>query len=180
MANICQPPFDAIIMIWLDTAISRQEIDKALGECGATFHCYLVAESEPLKNSSVTVDTGSRTPGMNQIVLLQKPEHLSVEQWIDIWHNSHTQIAIDTQSTFAYRQNLVVRKLSENAPDVDAIIEENFPPAAIHSRQAFYGAGDDEGLYREREQIMIESCAKFIDFDKLDCIPTSETIFKQL
>ena len=63
----------------------------------------------------------------------QQPR-LSYEQWLDIWHNSHTRVAIDTQSTFGYRQNVVVRPLTYLAPPIDAIIEENFPPAAMSDR----------------------------------------------
>ena len=60
-----------------------------------------------------------------------------------------------------------------------AIIEENFPEAAIHSRIAFYDAGEDKDLYKAREREMAESCARFIDFDNMDCLPMSEYIMQR-
>jgi len=53
---------------------------------------------------------------MYQVVLLRKPPRLSHEQWLEIWLGSHTQVAIDTQSTFGYRQNVIVRPLTFAAP----------------------------------------------------------------
>ena len=117
-----------------------------------------------------------RVEGMCQVVFLQKPDRLSYEQWLDTWHHSHTQVAIDTQSTFGYRQNVVARALTEGAPPCDAIIEENFPAAAMNSQQAFYAAVGDEVKFRANQKAMIDSCVRFIDFDKIDVLPTSEYV----
>ena len=76
----------------------------------------------------------------------QRPQRLSQQQWLEIWHGSHTQVAIDTQSTFGYRQNVVARPVTYAAPPFDAIIEENFPAAAMSSQQAFYGVDSDQAL----------------------------------
>jgi hypothetical protein len=88
-------------------------------------------------------------------------------------------VAIDTQSTFGYRQNVLERPLSADAAPLDAMIEENFPPEAMSSDHAFYGvqAGDDEGL-QANLSAMLASCARFIDFDKIDVIPMSEYVIK--
>ena len=61
------------------------------------------------------------------------------------------------------------------------MIEENFPPEAMASNHAFYAVeeGDDEGL-AAHSQAMIESCARFIDFDRIDVIPMSEYLLKSL
>ena len=93
------------------------------------------------------------------------------EDWLTLWKDSHTQVAIDTQSTFGYRQNLVVRTLGPDTPGCWAIVEENFPPEAMSSQHAFYGADSDEVLEANRTA-MVESCTRFIDFDKIDVVPT--------
>lgn len=178
MEGIVKPGFDAIVLVWLDTVTGREEFESALRQHVDSFHAYLVSETDQLPTYADRVNAGQRTPGMNQIVFLKKPENLSHDEWLDIWQQHHTPIAIETQSTFGYRQNVVSKALTAGAPDIDAIVEENFPQAAIGSRAAFYDAGDDEALYKERETLMIESCARFIDFDKIDCIPTSEYFFK--
>lgn len=174
-----KPLMDAMLSIWVNSAIYREPLELIVGECSARFAGYLVTESEPLVNSKYSVPVGDRTPGMNQVVFLTKPERLSYQEWLQIWHYSHTDVAIETQSTFGYRQNVIVRSLTDSSAHFDAIVEENFPAAAIADRMAFYDAGNDQGLYKEREGLMIESCAKFIDFDQIDCIPTSEYIMKE-
>jgi hypothetical protein len=139
---------------------------------------YLVTESEPIVNTKHVVAVGQRTPGMSQVVFLQKPPRLSYEHWLEIWLGSHTQVAIETQSTFGYRQNVIVRRLTYAAPPYDAIIEENFPEGAMTDRMVFYDSVGDKEKLKERLQRMVESCQRFIDFDKMDCTPTSEYIMK--
>jgi hypothetical protein len=97
-----------------------------------------------------------------------------------VWQGSHTQVAIDTQATFGYRQNLVVRGIGEDTPAFDAIVEENFPPEAMTSDHAFYDTGGDEALLAERMTAMMESCARFIDFESIDVVPMSEYVVKPL
>ena len=123
---------------------------------------------------------GERTWGMCQVVLLGRPERLSEQQWIDIWHGSHTRIAIETQSTFAYRQNVIARPMTPDAQPFDAIIEECFPPEAMSSQHVFYAAvGDDEKL-QAHQRSMIDSCMRFIDFERIEVLPCSEYVLRYI
>lgn len=168
------PPMDAMLSMWVDTAVWRERFERAFRDHVWRYVGYLVTESEPIVCAGRSPVNGERVEGMCQVVLLQKPPRLSYEDWIRIWHGSHTQVAIDTQSTFGYRQNVIARALTYAAPPYHAIIEENFPQAAMSSQHAFYdAAGDDEKLATNLKA-MIDSCARFIDFDKIDVIPTSE------
>ena len=180
MVNLFESAFDGVVMIWVDAATDLGGLEAVFRDYFSSYHGYLVTESEQIPPSNAPITPGEKTTGMNEIVFLRKPERLDYSDWLSIWQDSHTAIAIDTQSTFGYRQNVVIRGLTAGAPSIDAIIEENFPDKAIFSRAAFYDAEHDQALYQSREQTMIESCARFIDFDKLDCIPTSEYILKQL
>lgn len=177
MESILTPAWDAAIIAWCHAGDNilqhRANIEKYCDQ----FHAYIVTESDRLPVDYSDVPLGHKSDGMNEIVALQKPDWLERDEWIRIWHESHTQIAIDTQSTYGYRQNIVARALTADAPQVDAFIEENFPEKAIHSRLGFYDV-DSEEEKQERERIMIESCARFIDFEKIDCTPTSEYILK--
>jgi hypothetical protein len=177
MENTC-PAMSGVLIIWVNTAVYRQAMEQLIAEHVAAYTGYLVTESEPLLSDSCGVAPGEKTPGMNQLVFLRRPPRLCVEEWLDVWLGSHTQVAIETQSTFGYRQNVIARSLTYAAPHYDAIIEENFPQAAISSRAAFYDADGNEELYRQREKEMVDSCVRFIDFDKIDCIPMSEYIFR--
>ena len=174
--NINQPLMDAVISMWVDSAIYRQQQETIIGSYVSQLHGYLVTESEALVNHLHPADKGQRVEGMCEVVFLQKPSRLEYSEWLDIWHNSHTQIAIDTQSTFGYRQNVVTRALTAGAPEVDAIIEENFPAAAIHSQHAFYDAVGDDVKLQQHQKAMIDSVVRFIDFDRIDVLPASEYI----
>lgn len=174
-----QPLMDGMISVWVNSSVYREQQEAIIAPVVDRFHGYLVTESEPTVNSLHPAVEGERTYGMNEIVFLQRPQRISYEEWLDTWHNSHTQIAIDTQSTFGYRQNVVVRKLTEAGPHIDAVIEENFPPEAMTSPHAFYGAEGNEELFQANQKAMIDSVMRFIDFDKLDVMPTSEYLLKQ-
>lgn len=176
------PVPDGLISFWLDSAIHRQPLENLLRANASDISGYLVTESEPLRNEKHRAATGERTYGMNQVVLLRRPARLTIEQWIDIWHNSHTQIALKTQSTFGYRQNVITRPLTKNALAIDAIVEENFPPEAMNSVYAFYNAYGSDGkkdvvLMKKNQGEMFASVQRFIDFDQLDCLPMSEYNF---
>ena len=177
MENILSPAWDAAIIAWCHAGDNILGHRACIEKYCDRFHAYIVTESDRLPVDYSDVAPGQKSDGMNEIVALQKPDWLETGEWIRIWHESHTQIAIDTQSTYGYRQNIVARALTADAPRVDAFIEENFPERAIHSRLDFYDV-DNEEEKRERERIMIESCARFIDFEKIDCTPTSEYLIK--
>jgi hypothetical protein len=171
-----QPP-EALISFWLDSAQRRETAETLLRQNSERMSGYLVTESEPLRNTRHHTHAGERTPGMNQVVLLRKPDRLTREQWLDVWLNSHTHVAIETQATFGYRQNIVVHALTPNALPLDAIVEENFPPEAMTSGHAFYNAVGNDALYKENQKKMFASVQRFIDFDQLDCLPMSEYNF---
>ncbi len=172
-----RPVMDAMISVWLDSSVYRAPVEEHIAAHCQRFAGYLVTESEPILNTDHPQREGERTYGMAQVVFLQRPRRLSEQQWLEIWHGSHTQVAIDTQSTFGYRQNVIARPVTYAAPPFDAIIEEHFPPEAMSSQHAFYAAEDEATLEKHR-QAMIDSCARFIDFDKIDCVPTSEYVVK--
>jgi hypothetical protein len=180
------PAPDALVSFWLNSAGLRQPAEKILADACTAISGYLVTESEPLPNTRHSTSMGQRTAGMNQVVLLRRPARLNAQEWLRLWLEQHTPIAIATQSTFGYRQNVVARVLTDNPLTqelaIDAIVEENFPPAALSSLHAFYNALDDQGknddtLLRKNQTAMFASVQRFIDLDKLDCLPMSEYNF---
>lgn len=175
-----QPLPDGMLSVWLDAAAGqRHGLETLLDQVVSRYHCYLVTEAEPIVNSAHPVHPGERVHGMCHVVFLQRPPRLSEDEWLAIWQGSHTQVAIDTQSTFGYRQNVIVRGLSYAAPPLHAMIEENFPAEAMASNYAFYNVaeGDDEGMGKNAGAMM-DSVSRFIDFDKIDVIPMSEYLLK--
>lgn len=175
-----RPLPDAMISVWLDAAAQqRGALESVLDSIVSRYSCYVVTEAEPIVNTRYPAVVGERVHGMCHVVFLQRPPRLSEEQWLANWQGLHTPVAIETQSTFGYRQNVIVRGLSYAAPPLHAMIEEHFPPEAMASDYAFYNVeeGDDDGL-GAHANAMIESCTRFIDFDRIDVIPMSEYLLK--
>lgn len=175
----CQSLPDGMISMWLDNGGARSAQEEVIAGVVGRFSTYLVVEAEPIVNTEHRALLRERGHGFCQIVFLQRPDRLTEAEWLTIWQGSHTQVAIDTQSTFSYRQNVIVRSLSEDAIEFHAMIEENFPPDAMTSDQAFYGVTDDKSL-KKNLNAMVNSCSRFIDFDKIDVIPMSEYVLKYL
>jgi len=175
-----RPQIDGLVSLWVDSAIEklRRPFDQVIEAAAARMAAYLVTESQPIRNTRFPAAPGERTPGFSQLAFLKRPPRLTPEAWLDIWHNHHTQVAIDTQDNFLYVQNVVVRPLTHAAPVCDAIVEECFPAAAMTDPYAFFNAVGDEDTFQRHLQAMMESCQRFIDFDKIDVIPSSQYIIK--
>ncbi|WP_137819102.1 EthD domain-containing protein [Pseudomonas sp. 2FG] len=175
-----QPLMDGSVALWVDSAIAqfRQPFEAVLASAVARLAGYLVSESVPIRNTRFPAVPGERTHGFAQLALLTRPAGQDPATWLDIWHNQHTQVAIDTQDNFLYVQNLVLRPLNADAPKFDAIVEECFPPAAMTDPQAFFDAVGDEAKFQRNLATMMESCQRFIDFDKIDVLPTSQYLLK--
>ena len=173
-------PLDGMLSLWLDSALQWPAIKTLVTPLTSRLEAYLVVESEPYpeerqaRSALYQVPVGQRTPGMNQVALLHKPDRMSYEHWHDTWRNGHGPNAYPLQSIFGYRQNTVVRALTFGAPVLHAIVEENFPPEAIGNPQGFFAALGDPEKCAQRQQAMYESTSRFIDFEKIDCILTSE------
>ena len=170
------PPLETVVQVWVDSAIAhlRAPVDAAIAARANRYAAYLVTESQPLRNLKHPPVIGERTEGFSQIALLRKPQAQPYAEWIDIWHNLHTKVAIDTQSTFEYIQNVVIRPLTADAPPLDAMVEESFPIAALNDPFIFFDAVGDEAKFKANLQIMMDSVHRFIDMSRIDVVPTSQ------
>ena len=171
------PPVAAVVSLWTQQCYGAQ-LTAALrllaGEC-ELLGAYLVTESVPL--AAPEVEPGCRTTGLANIALLRRPAALDQATWLTRWQLNHTSVAIETQSTFGYTQNWVVRALTPDAPGIDGIVEELFPAEAITDLKAFFGAADDNDLQNRIGQ-MVASTTAFGANENIDTVPTSRYIFR--
>jgi hypothetical protein len=168
------PPISGIISFWLDAADDRRPYEEALAGATARTAGYLVVESVPLVNTTHVVPLRQRTPGINIVTCIEKPERLTYEEWIDHWHGHHKTVAIETQPTFSYVRNVVVRPLTRNAPGWAGIVEEGFPSEAVTDPMVWYrGEGSEERMRRNMKR-MLESVRAFLDIDRVESHPMSE------
>jgi len=171
------PPVAAVVSLWTQQCYGDQmaaALDLLAQEC-ELLGAYLVTESVPM--AAPAVQSGTRTPGLANIALLRRPAALDQETWLARWQRDHTPVAIETQSTFGYTQNWVVRTLTAAAPGIAGIVEELFPAEAITDLKAFFGAADDGDL-QNRLSRMVASTTAFGANENIDTVPTSRYVFK--
>jgi hypothetical protein len=174
------PPVIGFVTLWTQQSYGPQ-VDAAIArlarECeglGAV-SAYLVTESVPLPAPATA--PGQRTAGLANIALLRRPADMDETTWLKRWHIDHTPVAIETQATFGYTQNTVVRALTPDAPSLSAIVEELFPLEAVSDLHAFFGAADDDDL-RDRMERMVASTSAFGANRDIDTVPTSRYVFR--
>lgn len=168
------PPATAVVSMWTPQCYGAQ-IGEALrlltAECDR-LAAYLVTESNPL---TAPLQLGERTTGLANIALLRRPAELDYATWLQRWQHDHTPVAIETQSTFGYTQNAVVRALTPDAPPLAGIVEELFPIEAVTDLRAFFGAADDADL-QQRLARMVASTSAFGANENIDTVPTSRYV----
>jgi len=119
------------------------------------------------------VPDGARAEALANVAVLRRPASMSRDDYLDRWLVHHTPIAIRTQATFGYVQNVVEEALTPDAPEIAAIVEELFPSAAIEDVHAFYGSGGDDAELHRRITELMASVARFGADTGLDLVPTS-------
>lgn len=169
--NYSQNP-DAIVFIKVTSQYHSENIVQILRTMANKVEGFIVSESIILQDGSKD-HTGKRSEGFSQIVFLEKPIEMTEFDWFDHWTHHHTKIAIETQSNFTYIQNTIVRPLQNDSPNFIAVIEECFPSEAMSNPSIFYNADDDSERLLNNTKLMMESCSRFIDFQKIEVIPTS-------
>jgi hypothetical protein len=170
------PPAAAVVSIWTQQCYGEQvaaALELLADECDH-LAAYLVTESTPLV---APLELDERTTGLANIALLRRPAELDLASWLRRWQHDHTPVAIETQSTFGYTQNAVVRPLTPEAPELAGIVEELFPTEAITDLKAFFGAADDADL-QQRLARMVASTSAFGANENIDTVPTSRYVLK--
>ena len=143
---------------------------EALGPVSA----WSVTASEPLPAPAPGPD--GRCAGMANIAFLRRPGRIGREEWLRVWLEEHTRVAIDTQSTTSYTQHVVVRALTPDAPRIDGIVEEVFPAEAATDLGVFFDARGDDERMTANMRAMTASTARFLDDGTVDAVPTGRYV----
>lgn len=170
-------PAAAVVALWVDSAVHhlRAPFDDAVSAVAPGTAAYLVTESVPLRAPTADVPVG-RTEGMAQVAFLRRRPDLSPDEFLTTWLQGHTALAIDTQATFGYVQNVVVRVLTPGAPPWEGIVEELFPGEAMSDPHVFFDAVGDDARLAANQTTMFESVQRFLDLSAIDVIPTSRHV----
>lgn len=164
-------PVTAVVSVW--TGGNPGDVLELVGGCvgGAAVDAYLV--SERVRLDPAPVPDGTRSDVLAQVALLRRPESMSREDYLAYWMLEHTAVAIRTQATSAYVQNVVEEVLTPGSPEVAGIVEEHFSMAAMSDPHAFYGSRGDKAELQRRIGELMASVARFGADQGLDLVPTS-------
>lgn len=161
-------PVPAVVSVWTDGEVDAvSAVVAALGD-----HALGWEVEETVRLVPPATADGERTDMLSQIGFLRIPSELDEQEWLRRWQGEHTQVAIDTQASFGYIQNRVLRAVLGDS-DVAAVVEELFSNEAATDMHAWYGSGGDDAELRRRLGLMIDSVTRFGAHTNLDSVPTS-------
>jgi hypothetical protein len=169
-------PFEAVVQLWVERATpsARAPFEALIGEVAPRVHGYLVEERLLVHNLRQSAAAGDRNDGYSQMALLQIPDSLSREAWLKAWQDRHTWVALSIHPHLEYIQNLVVEPVTVDAPPIAGVGEEAFPIEGLHDERPLFRGGDTDEKYEALHKIMYEDAARFIDFDRLDMMVSSQ------
>ena len=171
-------PMAGMISAWVDLCDDRAGIEEAIDKVTARKAGYLIVESVPLINTTHTAPLGERTPGTTLLTCLSPKPDLSYDEFLDRWHVGQRKVALETQCTYLYIRNVVVRALTPDAPPWVGIVEEGFPTEAVTDSMLWYKANGSKERRDENFGKMMASVTSFLDLSKIESHPTSEYLIR--
>jgi hypothetical protein len=166
-----------LVSFWLEQSQERSACEARLAAACERIAGYLVVESRPLVNTAHRAPLGARTPGFALVSCIVAKDGLAEDEFIRLWYEVQRDTAIETQSTFGYVRNEIVRALTKDAPRWDAIVEENFPIGALDDPAVFYDAAGDPAKLRRHQERMFRAVERFLALDRIESHPMSEYDF---
>lgn len=171
-------PVSAVVSLWTKkdwTENDPAQFSELLAAAADRTAGWEVEERVPL--APPPTPDGERCPAMSQLGFLRIPPGLTPAEWLHNWQGLHTTVAVETQATFGYLQNRVLRPV-HGTEQIDALVEELFPMEAMTDVHAFYGSGGDDAELHRRLTLMIESVTRFGAHENLDVVPTSRYVYE--
>lgn len=171
------PAIGAIVSVWIAGDVDGvvDGVVEVLATAADRVAGWEVTERRPIAPDEAW--DGSRLDGLANTALLRRPAELTHEEWLHRWLIDHTPVAMSTQGTFGYLQNVVVRPVTPGAPAVAALVEELFPTAGIEDIHAFYGSGGSDAELTDRINRLMASVARFGADRDLDLVPSSRYLY---
>jgi hypothetical protein len=166
----------AMVSFWLNAAHDRAASEAVLEGAAGRIAGYAVSEATVLPIADRQSD-GIRTRGFSQIAVFRKLPGIAYEGFLEIWMRDQTKVGPETQDTFYYGQNIVVRALTNGAPPLDGIVEECYPIEALTDHLVYWRANGSEEIFQANLKRELDNVARFIDGDSTSVIITSQYRF---
>lgn len=176
-----EPQPGALVSLWLDCYDARAPFEEVLRAASPRVAGYLVTESLYRDyggnrwSSPRTWPDGERSPGVVMVTLLERPERIPYDIWIEHWHGVQSPVSEAMQPRTRYVRNAVARPLTPDAPPWLGIVEEAWPSAEhVTDPMLFYGADGDPDRMQAHLAEMLASVQAFLDLDRIRSFTTSE------
>jgi len=180
-----EQPLAAEVCIWLDCHDRRKPFEEVLERAGCRMAGYLVTESLYTDyggnkwGKRRDWPDGQRSPGVLMVTVLEKPERLTYEEWIEHWYGVQSPVSEEIQPRMRYVRNAVARPLTEDAPPILGIVDEAFPSAEhVTNPMLFFCADGSEEKMKENILRMAQSVLGFLDLDRIRSVAMSEYLLK--
>ncbi|WP_157219666.1 hypothetical protein [Flavisphingomonas formosensis] len=167
-----KPAPSALVSFWLNAAHARAPFEAVLEGAAPRFAGYQVAESTVVPNDRPSGSDG-RVRGFSQIAFLFKLPAVTYDGFLEMWMRDQTRVGVETQDTFYYCQNIVVRVLTPGAPMWNGIVEECYPIEALTDPLVFWKANGDEAVYKANYAREMANVARFLDLERGSVMITS-------
>jgi len=162
----------AMVSFWLNAAHAKAPYEAVLQDAAPRIAGYAVSESVVLPIADPTPD-GVRIRGFSQIALFQKLPGITREGFLHIWMKDQTVVGPETQDTFYYGQNIVIRALTPGAPPLDGIVDECYPIEAMTDHLVYWKANGSEETYKANLKREMDNVARFLDGDSVSAFISS-------
>jgi hypothetical protein len=169
-------PISAIVGTWSGGDADPAAVAAVLGQVAGRVAGWRVDEHRRLDPPDVP--DGDRADALANVALIRRPAELTQSEWLRRWLVEHTPVAIRTQATFGYVQNVVTGPVTPGAPFVSALVEELFPAAATTDQHAFYGSGGDEAELSRRFGTLMASVSRIGADRDIDLVPSSRYVYR--
>lgn len=117
----------ALVQVWLSSYDDRGSVQAVLAPLSGRLDGYLVTESEPVPLRDRDWPDGADSPGLSHVTWFPKPDRLTEAQFLHGWHEVHTPHSADLHPRrWTYVRDTVVRRLTQDAPPLRAIVVERF------------------------------------------------------
>jgi hypothetical protein len=170
-------PVSAVVSVWgEDGAMVAGAVADLLRGAAERVAGWRVRERRRLDPPEVP--DGERADALANVALIRRPAELAAAEWLRRWMVEHTPVAIRTQATFGYVQNVVTAQVTPGAPAVDGLVEELFPSAGLTDPHAFYGSGGDQAELDRRLTTLMASVRRIGADRNLDLVPSSRYTYR--
>lgn len=177
-------PFVAQLNLWLGEDEDPRPFEDVLRAAGFDIAGYLVEESlytEYGENEHGTPrdwPDGERSPYVVAVTLLERPKHLSKDEWSRRWFGRQSPMSEAMQPRARYVRNVVVEAITPGAFPYEGIVEESWPSAEhVSNPFLFYGAKNVVELARNIGT-MLSSVTAFLPITRIPNVMTSEYLVR--